>query len=33
MTLAELLDTIQEKSNKIAEAVTQLQALLANIEE
>lgn len=31
--LAELLDTIQDKSSKIAEAVAQLQKLLANIEE
>lgn len=33
MSLAELLTTIQEKSNKIADAVTKLQALLANIKE
>ena len=33
MSLAELLTTIQEKSNKIANAVTKLQALLANIKE
>ena len=33
MSLAELLATIQEKSNKIADAVTKLQALLANIKE
>ena len=33
MTLAELLETIQDKSNKIANAVAQLQTLLANIEE
>lgn len=33
MSLAELLNTIQEKSNKIADAVTKLQALLANIKE
>ena len=33
MTLAELVDTIEDKKNKIVEAVTQLQALLANIEE
>lgn len=33
MSLAELLNTIQEKSNKIADAVTKLKALLANIEE
>lgn len=33
MSLAELLNTIQEKSNNIADAVTKLQALLANIEE
>ena len=32
-TLSELLDTIKEKSNKIANAVNELQALLANIEE
>ncbi len=33
MSLSELLTTIQEKSNKIADAVTKLQALLANIKE
>lgn len=33
MSLAELLATIQEKSNKIADAVTKLQALLSNIKE
>lgn len=33
MSLAELITTIQEKSNKIADAVTKLQALLANIKE
>ncbi len=33
MTLFELLETIQDKSNKIANAVAQLQTLLANIEE
>lgn len=33
MSLAELLDTIQDKSNKIAEAVNQLQELLKGIEE
>lgn len=33
MSLAELLATIQEKSNKIADAVTKLHALLANIKE
>jgi type I restriction enzyme M protein len=33
MSLAELLTTIQEKSNKIADAVTKLQALVANIKE
>ena len=33
MSLAELLTTIQEKSNKIVDAVTKLQALLANIKE
>ena len=33
MSLVELLTTIQEKSNKIADAVTKLQALLANIKE
>ena len=33
MSLSELLATIQEKSNKIADAVTKLQALLANIKE
>lgn len=33
ISLAELLDTIQDKSGKIAEAVIQLQKLLANIEE
>lgn len=33
MSLAELLNTIQEKSNKIADAVTKLQALLSNIKE
>lgn len=33
MSLAELLATLQEKSNKIADAVTKLQALLANIKE
>ena len=33
MSLAELLTTIQEKSNKIADAVTKLQALLTNIKE
>ena len=32
-SLSELLDTIKEKSNKIANAVNELQALLANIEE
>ena len=33
MSLSELLDTIQDKSNKIAEAVSQLQELLKGIEE
>jgi len=33
ISLAELLDTIQDKSNKIAEAVNQLQELLKGIEE
>lgn len=33
MSLAELLDTIGEKSDKISNAVKKLQALLANIEE
>ena len=33
MSLSELLDTIQDKSNKIAEAVNQLQELLKGIEE
>ena len=33
MSLVELLDTIQDKSNKIAEAVSQLQELLKGIEE
>ena len=32
-TLAELVSSIEEKSNKIAEAVAQLKALIANIEE
>lgn len=33
MSLTELLNCIQEKSNKIADAVSKLQALLANIKE
>lgn len=33
MSLAELLATIQKKSNKIADAVAKLQALLSNIKE
>ena len=33
MSLAELLDTINEKAEKINAAVKQLQTLLANIEE
>lgn len=33
LSLPELLDTIQDKSNKIADAVARLQALLGNIEE
>lgn len=33
LSLPELLDTIQDKSNKIADAVARLQTLLANIEE
>lgn len=33
MSLAELLNTIQEKSNKIADSVAKLQELLANIKE
>ena len=33
LTLPELLDSIQDKSNKIADAVARLQTLLANIEE
>lgn len=33
MTLTELMQTIQQKSDNISQAVTKLQALLANIEE
>ena len=32
-TLAELVSSIEEKSNKIAEAVAKLKELIANIEE
>ena len=33
MSLAEMLDTIADKADKISNAVKELQALLANIEE